>query len=162
MKKSSILLIISIIALIIVSVIIGIMISFDNKLEKGIDKDNELLLTCESESIKIDKNLVCRLSGKSSTYDVSAVSAKIENSNNFSITSLDIDFSWEGDGDDNFIALYTDENKKNNFPIATFTINLINDNVDEISINIIENSFSDEYYEEHKLDDIVKVLKVDR
>lgn len=160
MNKNKILIIILTVILIVCGIILGILKSMGNKYE---NKDiTTLLLTCDSKNIKLDKEINCTLNGVSKKYDVSAVSATIENSLDFELVNVITNNEFEGDGEFGDVDLYTDVNKKNEFDILTFTIKLINDNVDSIDINIVDNSFFDENYKEHTLQNVKETLKVVR
>lgn len=159
MNKNKILIMFLVSMLIICCIFLGVMISFDNKIEEQVNF-NELLLTCESDTIKINEEVMCTLKGNVTKYEVSAVSSTIEKNSSFELIKVSPHLSWEGDGEMGDVDLYTDVNKSDEFDILTFNIKLISDTREEININIVDNSFFDEYYEEHKLENVTKTLIV--
>ena len=159
MNKNKIIIIILSGILVICSVILGVLMSLDKEKTNSNDK---IVLTCQDKVIRKDEELTCTLKGKASKSKVTAVTARIEESDDFEVTKVTPDSIWQGDGEEGFIALYTDIYKEKKFSIATFNIKLKNKEAKEVTINIIENTFTDEEYEEYELDNISKIIKVER
>lgn len=78
-------------------------------------------LSCKSGKINPGDTLQCTITGES-VEEVTNASMKISVSENLTLTEVVTDSSWDGDGDDGNIDLFTDENKKGDFNIATFTV----------------------------------------
>ena len=162
MKNHKVVIIILSIILVICCIGIGWMISFDNSLDGFNSKENNLSLSCESASIKMNEEVTCTLKGHVTDYQVSAVSSTIESNSDFELIEVVPDSSWEGDGEMGDIDLYTDVNKSNDFNIVQFKISLTNEASSEIQINLLENSFFDENFEEHKIENIATTLTVEK
>lgn len=159
MMKNKILIIVLVGVLIVGCIFLGGIIAFNNDISKEVNDDN-LILTCESNEIRLNEEVKCILKGNVIKYDVSALSSTIEENSMFELVNVIPHSSWEGDGEMGDVDLYTDINKSNEFDVLTFHIKLINDSIEVININIIDNSFFDENYEEHKLANVTKTLKV--
>lgn len=159
MKKNKIIILI-LLLLILILFIGGIYIGYFSSFQ-DVDVSNNLILTCDSEEIGIDDEVVCTLKGNVTEYDVSAFSATIETfGSDFELEEVNVDKIWQGDGDGGDIDLYTDENKSGKFDLLTFKIILDDPKEDEIVINLVDNSYYDEEYQEHNLENISKTLKV--
>lgn len=120
-------------------------------------KEN-LILTCDQKNIQVGKNFTCTIYGYQKEYEVSSLTTTIKTSDNVEIIQVTPDTSFEGDGENGIIELYTDENKKGKFPIATVVFSLANKN--EITIQLKDNAFFDEKFKEHKLTTKSKKLVV--
>lgn len=161
MMKNKILIIVLVGVLLVSCIVLGGIIAFDNEFKKQVnDNNSKLLLTCESDEIRLNEDVKCTLKGNVNDYEVSAVSSIIEENSMFELINVIPHSSWEGDGEMGDVDLYTDVNKNNEFDILTFHIKLISDSIEVININIVDNSFFDENYDEHKLENITKALKV--
>lgn len=160
-SKNKVLIIILVCLLIISCIFVGFLTSFESDSGKEKNKDS-LLLECNSDNAKIGSEVVCNLKGNITEYDVSSVSVKIEKSSYFDLKSVDVDSSWQGDGEEGYITVYTDENKGGLFDIASFTVSLVNDDIDNFDINLIEIELSDENYDDHKLENVSKTFNVER
>lgn len=159
MMKNKILIIILVAVLLVSCVVLGGIIAFNNDILKEVNDDN-LILTCESEEIGLNEEIKCILKGNVDEYDVSAVNIKIEDSKDYKVNDVLVDSSWQGDGEDNLITLYTDDNKSKKFNIATFSVSLINNNIDEFNINLVDITLGDDNYNEHTIQNVSKTLKV--
>ena len=159
MNKNKILIMVLVVVLISCCIFLGFLLSFDKKVEEQVS-DAGLLLTCESSTISLNEEVKCTLKGNVTKYDVSAVSSTIKENSMFELINVIPHSSWEGDGEMGDVDLYTDVNIGNEFDVLTFHIKLISDSIEEIHINIVDNSFFDENYEEHKLENVTKTLKV--
>ena len=81
-------------------------------------------ITCDDESYSMNETATCKVTGQSDE-EVYSISGKINNDfiSSVSTTKFTTDNgSWQGDGDDGNIQLYTDKGKKGTFNIGTFTI----------------------------------------
>lgn len=136
------------------------MMSLEHETNEKTDK--ELILTCDSKTIKKDEEVSCTLKGNVSDYDVSSLSSTIEKNNDYELIEVIPDSSWEGDGENGDIDLYTDNNKSDKFGIVTFKIKLLNDENDNIQINIIENIFFDQDFNRYDLSNVTTKLKIER
>lgn len=160
MNNKKIIMILSII-LIICCIIVGCIIAYDDGVGNNA-KESHLIITCDEKNISKNESVVCNLKGKINEYDVSAFSSTLLDGTNYKIEEITPDTSWEGDGEKGDIDLYTDENKSGEFNILSFKVSLINDNEKEIHINLSKNSFFDENFEEHPLNDTSVTLVVNK
>ena len=159
MKKDKTVILILLI-LILILFVIGIYIGYFSSFQDGV-LSNDLILTCDSDEIKLYDEVICTLMGNVTSYEVSAFSSTIETfGSDFELVEVNVDEIWQGDGDGGDIDLYTDENKSGKFALVTFKVVLKDINQDEIVINLIDNSYFDEEYQEHNLENISKILKV--
>lgn len=78
-------------------------------------------LSCDKTTLKPSEVTTCKITGNINE-EVSAVSMKVKLGDNLTISNIKTDSSWQGDGEDGNIELYTDTNKKGNFNIATFKV----------------------------------------
>ena len=134
------------------SVVLATIIILKVNNKKNID------ILCERKSIKVNEELKCKIIGKISKYEVSNISTKIKLSNGVTLKKIDPDPSWQGDGYNGIIELYTDKNKKRKFNIATFSI--ITNNNKNIKIELTNTFFYDQNFEKHKIENITKKIKV--
>lgn len=149
-NKLILILIFSIISIIVVILtVVFLTLNNDNK-----EVETNLTINCDKIS---SSELQCKLEGNSS-YEVSAVSATIEYTNGKDKLTVEPDSSWEGNGEDGQIEFYTDANKKGNFPIATVTVDISED--DNYDINIINVSYFNSDFKANKVDKIVKDINV--
>lgn len=149
-NKIILILIFSIISIIVVIfTVVFLTLNNDNK-----EVETNLTINCDKIS---SSELQCKLEGNSS-YEVSAVSATIEYTNGKDKLTVEPDSSWEGNGEDGQIEFYTDTNKKGNFPIATVTVDISED--DNYDINIINVSYFNSDFKANKVDKIVKDINV--
>lgn len=161
MKKNKVLIIILFVVLSFSCIVIGGIIAFRNDIkQENKDDRDKLLLTCESDEIWLNEDVKCSLTGNFTSYEVSAISVKIKENRNYKISDVIVDSVWQGNGDDGLIVLYTDKNKNNKFNIATFTISLIDKNVDKINVALVDIILSDGNYDSHEMQNISKTLKV--
>ena len=93
-------------------------------------------ITCDEEN-KTSNEVVCKVTGQSDE-EVYSISGMINEGSN--LPDLNVNFtadsSWQGNGDEGNIQLYTDNGKKGIFNIGTITIKPTNSNYDEISIDL--------------------------
>lgn len=148
--------------LVICCIVVGVLLSFDGTRNVSDVEEAKLTLTCESDSISIRDGVLCELKGNVTDYDVSAFSSRLEETSDFKIEQIVPDSIWEGDGNGGDVDLYTDSNKRGNFNILSFKVLLLNENAKKVQINLLENSFFDENFEEHKLKDVTTTLVVEK
>ncbi len=154
-KKDKIIILILSIILIISCIAVGYITSIPDEGE-----EKYLILSCNNKEIKKSSSITCTLKGNRPKYKVSAFSGTIEESKDFKIEKIIPDKSFEGNGEDGDIDLYTDTNKSGKFNILSFKVTLTNENVDKIKITLKENSFFYEKFTEHKLKNTQKEIKV--
>lgn len=118
------------------------------------DKKEALSISCDTK----DKELICTLKGNSS-YEISALSALITVSGG-TLTSVNPDPVWEGDGENGKIDFYTDINKINKFNVATFNISLEENNTNKVKIDISNIEYFDKEYMEHSIEGITEEIRV--
>ena len=94
-------------------------------------------ITCDNESYSMNETATCKVTGQSDEEVYSILGMINEGSN---LPDLNVNFtadsSWQGNGDEGNIQLYTDNGKKGIFNIGTITIKPTNSNYDEISIDL--------------------------
>lgn len=78
-------------------------------------------LKCDKTKLKANEETICSIKANTDG-EVSGVGANLTVGNNLSINSINIDTIWQGSGEDGNIQLYTDNNQKGNFNIATFKL----------------------------------------
>lgn len=156
--KKNIILIISILVLICVVTICYIFINDKNI----INKTEIISLNCESDNEQNKLEYNCSLEGNVSEYEVSAISATIEENDKYKIISITPDEIWQGNGENGNIDLYTDENKKNRFKIAKIKIELLNNNIDEFELLIKNINLYDENFLEHKVKNVSQKISVNK
>lgn len=158
MKKNKIIVVVLIIILIVCCVGLGWVMSFGND---EVTKDNELFkVSCNADSSNNNGEINCKLKANIKDYKVSAISATIAESGDYKLIEVIPDSSWEGDGENGDIDLYTDVNKTGDFNIAEFRLSLINKDIDEIEVIVEDNSFFDQEFLEHKVSNINKKVSV--
>ncbi len=119
-----------------------------------------LILDCDQKKLQSGKDLTCTIYGYQKEYEVSALTTTVEVSDNLEIAKITPDKSFEGDGENDILMLYTDKNKKDKFPIATVVISVKNNNQNKATIKLKDNTFFDETFKEHKLEEQNKELVV--
>lgn len=80
-----------------------------------------MVLSCEKNNLKIGETTFCSI-GASINEEVSSVDIKITADNGLKISDINVNSPWQGNGENNRLQLYTENNLKNDFPIATFKI----------------------------------------
>lgn len=118
-----------------------------------INNNERIILNC-------NKELKCVIKANVKKYQVSNISMNIKLSKNAKLDKVNIDPSWNGDGEDGRIELYTDENKKGTFPIGDFKISLKDQKNKKIEIIIDNIILYDENFEEHTLNKINKKIVI--
>ena len=99
-------------------------------------------ITCDSEEYGTKETAICKITG-TSDVEVYSISAKVNSTTaNATFTA---DSSWQGNGDDGNIQLYTDNGKKGEFNIGVLTIKPKNKSakIKDLSIIIDDIVYSD-------------------
>lgn len=96
--------------------IIGLLTPFSIKALTG-----DVTVSCAKDKLLKGETTTCTVKGNI-TEGVSAVSAKVDLGENLTFVSFTPDSSWQGDGEEGNIELYTDNNKSGNFNIGTITV----------------------------------------
>lgn len=81
-------------------------------------------------------------------YEISGLEIIYETKENL-LENIEISSEWQGDNENNIIALYTDNNKSGKIKVGTF---IFKKNVDNNVINITSLKLYDENFEEHVID----------
>lgn len=91
-------------------------------------------ISCDKESYNVEDTVTCDVKG-SSDEEVYSISANVSSNN----TTIDFktDSSWQGNGEEGNIQLYTDEGKKGTFNIGKLTIKLKDKTNDELTANVL-------------------------
>ena len=110
------------------------------------------------DKINNDVEFTCELFGYTDTT-VSSLSANITLSNGLSLVGFIPSRSWEGDGANGNIALYTLDYQKNQFLIGTIKIKKTNSDDSSISVNSV--FFYDEEDKEKAISSISKAIKLE-
>ena len=126
--------------------LIGILIPFNTKALTG-----SVNLSCTTTTLKPGESTNCTIKGNINE-EVSAVSIKLGVGDNLTLSNVKTDSSWQGDGEGGNIELYTDSNKKGEFPIATFTVKSdslkegANTNITLSNVNLSDKDFTETTY----------------
>ena len=78
-------------------------------------------LTCDKNSLKAGESTSCYISG-SINEEVSSVDIKLTADSGLKISDINVNSPWQGNGENDRLQLYTENNLKNDFSIATFKI----------------------------------------
>lgn len=114
-------------------------------------------LNCSSETIKPGEYTNCTISGNTDE-EISALAIKLTLGDNLALSEIETDSSWQGDGEEGDIQLFTDKNKKGDFPIATFKVKAsssaqpTNTNIVLKEIKLTDSNFKETSLENVKLD----------
>lgn len=76
-------------------------------------------ITCDSEEYGTKETAICKITG-TSDVEVYSISAKVNSTT--AKATFTADSSWQGNGDDGNIQLYTDNGKKGTFNIGTLKV----------------------------------------
>ena len=107
----------------------------------------DVTVTCEKNKLSKGETTTCAIKGNT-TEGVSAVSAKVNLGENLTFVSFTPDSSWQGDGEEGNIALYTDNNKNGNFNIGTITVKAGNTTGVTTSVGLKDVKLSDASFTE--------------
>lgn len=114
----------------------------------------KIILECDNQIASPGDEITCNIKGKTTSYEVLAISSQINVSEGLILEEVVVDSIWEGDDEKN-LELYTDINQKNIFPIATFKIkvsDIIKSNSTE-KITIGLTKFYDSEFKENAIQD---------
>ena len=78
-------------------------------------------LTCDETNLKKDESTRCYIDANINE-EVSAIDIKLSADSGLKISDINVNSPWQGNGENNRLQLYTDNNQKGNFPIAAFII----------------------------------------
>lgn len=117
--------------------IIGLMTPLSIKALTG-----DVTVNCAKGKLLKGETTTCIVKGNI-TEGVSAVSAKVDLGENLTFVSFTPDSSWQGDGEEGNIELYTDNNKSGNFNIGTITVKAGNTSGVSTSVGLKEVKLSD-------------------
>lgn len=83
-------------------------------------------INCNSDTIKVNDNVTCDIIVNTNGLDtINGFGGKISSSSNIAIQKIDVDSSsWQGNGDDNNLQLYTDKQYSGNVKIATLNLKI--------------------------------------
>ncbi len=119
--------------------------------------DIETSINCDNNNLAVNGMTNCTIKA-TTNGQVSALSMKLSASDSLLLSDLVTDSSWQGNGENGEIALYTDVNKTGTFNIATFKLKLVQKNAGVVSLNNI--MYSDNNFVEFKKDSISKNINV--
>lgn len=102
----------------------------------------DVTVTCEKNKLSKGETTICNIKANT-TEGVSSISAKTDLGDNLELISFVKDSSWEGDGENGNIELYTDNNKSGNFNIGTITIKAGNESGVTTRVGLKEVKLSD-------------------
>lgn len=103
-----------------------------------VNAETQLSISCGNEVIRPNSNIKCTITGNSSE-SISGLSAKLIVGDNLELDNVNIDSSWEGNGEGGSIDIYTDTNKTGNFPVATIELKTANVTEDFTSVIMLNN-----------------------
>lgn len=119
-----------------------------------------VIVTCKNNNLMPGEETSCTIIGTSDN-EVSAVSMTLNLGTNLTLTHINTDSSWQGDGENGVIELYTETNKNGKFPIATFSIK-----ADKISmgastnISVTNPFFTDASFTEHSVSTSAENIRI--
>lgn len=135
--------------------IIGIFILISLLPIKANALTGNITISCK-DTIKINEEVLCQIEGNSDE-EISSIHAEISTDDGLTIEAITKDESWEGDND-KILDLYTADNKKDTFKIATIKIK--STKVGTYNINLKNIILGDKNFEEHKLNNITKSITI--
>ena len=91
-------------------------------------------ITCDKESYGMNDTATCSVKG-TSNEEVYSISALVSNSSYANI-EFTADSSWQGNGDEGNIQLYTDTGKKGTFNIGTLKVKLKDASTSDTSLEV--------------------------
>lgn len=102
--------------IIFLSILIGGILPFKVKAMTG-----SIAVSCDKDTLEVGQSTNCKIVG-TSDEEVTALSFLLKSNEEITISDVVTSSDWQGDGKDKNVALYTDENKKGTFSIATFKL----------------------------------------
>ena len=119
---------------------------------------SNLSLSCNKTKLLPNESTTCTITGTSSS-EITTVSAKVSVDSNLTLGSIVTSSTWQGNGEDGFIALYTDNNKTGTFPIATFTVTAKN-SLGNVKVYVDSIVFSDSNWQEIQIPTVTKTINI--
>lgn len=118
-------------------------------------------LTCDKEILSDGDTVNCSITGTVfADNQVSSLETKIELSDNLEFVNFTTNEIWQGNGEDGFIALYTDENKTGTFEVGTFSVKMKEGIVNTNEFIKLNNSyFYDEEFTEQSIEETSLEIK---
>lgn len=94
-------------------------------------------ISCDKEAYQMSDTATCKVTG-TSDVDIYSVSAKLNNDFTSSVATVEFiaDSSWQGNGEEGNIQLYTDVGKKGTFNIGTLSIKIKDTSSDIASLDV--------------------------
>ena len=117
-------------------------------------------ISCDKEIYKIGDTATCNVTG-TSDVDVYSISAKINNISSSNTTiEFETDSSWQGNGEEGNVQLYTDSGKKGTFNIGKLNIKLNDTTTGEstIKVSIDDIKYGDTNGSEYDIEPIQKSI----
>lgn len=102
--------------IIFLSILIGGLFPFGVKAMTG-----NVAVSCDKTVLEVGQSTNCKITG-TSDEEITALSFLLQSNDAITIHDVVTSSDWQGDGRDKNVALYTDENKKGTFAIATFKV----------------------------------------
>lgn len=117
-------------------------------------------ISCDKEIYKVGDTATCNVTG-TSDVDVYSISAKINNISSSNTTiEFETDSSWQGNGEEGNVQLYTDSGKKGTFNIGKLNIKLNDTTTGEstIKVSIDDIKYGDTNGSEYDIEPIQKSI----
>ena len=94
-------------------------------------------ISCDKEVYQMSDTATCKVTG-TSDVDIYSISAKLNNDFTSSVANVEFitDSSWQGNGEEGNVQLYTDSGKKGTFNIGTLSIKLKNESSDIATLDV--------------------------
>ena len=102
-------------------------------------------VTCNTTSITLNDTTICHITATTDD-EVSSLHSKINVSDGLELSSVTVDEIWEGDNDQ-ILDLYTADNKKDTFAVASFIIKATK--IGSQTITLTETTLGDKSFKEH-------------
>lgn len=110
--------------------------------------ENRVLVECP-KAVKTNQEIECLITGYSS-FSISGLELEISLPDTVEKISSTVDKGWQGTEENNLFLLYTDEFKKDTFPIGTITIKP-KENLESLDIKVVYLSYGDEYFQKKEI-----------
>lgn len=127
--------------------VIGLLMPFNISALSG-----NVSLSCDKAKLNAGESTTCTIKGSIEDGSVSSVNARVELGENLSLVSVDTDSSWQGDGEDGNIELYTDDNKNGEFNIGTVVVKAGNSTGVSTSVSLKDVVLYDAAFKEQSLE----------
>ena len=124
--------------------------------------DESIVLDCSDEIFSPSETVTCTIKGNDFTTQVSSLTAKLVIGNNLTLGTVNFEeASWQGDGSEGKIDLYTADNKKGDFDIVEFTIAASNITTGvDTNISLTDIEISDENFDTYQIDDVSLDIRI--